>query len=94
MPIEKVVNLAPETDMIEVMEEMEPDIEIVLEEDGGATIDLDPQDDDVDFYSNLAEVLEDNEKSLISSELLSLFEADRSSRGEWEEMYSTCLDLL
>ncbi len=94
MPIEKVVNLAPETDMIEVMEEMEPDIEIVLEEDGGATIDLDPQDDDVDFYSNLAEVLEDNEKSLISSELLSLFEADRSSRGEWEEMYSKGLELL
>ena len=94
MPIEKVVNLAPETDIIEVMEEMEPDIEIVLEDDGSATVEIDPQDDDVEFYSNLAEVMDDNEMSLISSDLLALFEADRSSRGEWEEMYSKGLELL
>jgi len=94
MPIEKVVNLAPETDIIEVMEEMEPDIEIVLEEDGSATVEIDPQDDDVEFYSNLAEVMDDNEMALISSDLLALFEADRSSRGEWEEMYSKGLELL
>ena len=85
MPIEKVVNLAPETDIIEVMEEMEPDIEIVLEDDGSATVEIDPQDDDVEFYSNLAEVMDDSEMSLISSDLLALFEADRASRDEWEE---------
>ena len=53
------------------MEEMEPDIEIVLEDDGSATVEIDPpQDDDVEFYSNLAEVMDDNEMSLISSDLL------------------------
>ena len=94
MPVDKVVNLAPVTNIIEMADEMEPDIEIILDEDGGAVVEINPEDDDVEFYSNLAEVLDDNELSRISSDLLALFEADRSSRGEWEEMYSSGLELL
>ena len=94
MPVDKVVNLAPVTNIIEMTDEMEPDIEIILDEDGGAVVEINPEDDDVEFYSNLAEVLDDNELSRISSDLLALFEADRSSRGEWEEMYSNGLELL
>ena len=94
MPVDKVVNLAPVTNIIEMDDEMEPDIEIILDEDGGAVVEINPEDDDVEFYSNLAEVLDDNELSRISSDLLALFEADRSSRGEWEEMYSSGLELL
>ena len=94
MPVDKVVNLAPVTNIIEMTDEMEPDIEIILDEDGGAVVEINPEDDDVEFYSNLAEVLDDNELSRISSDLLALFEADRSSRGEWEEMYSSGLELL
>ena len=94
MPVDKVVNLAPVTNIIEMTDEMEPDIEIILDEDGGAVVEINPEDDDVEFYSNLAEVLDDSELSRISSDLLALFEADRSSRGEWEEMYSNGLELL
>ena len=94
MPVDKVVNLAPVTNIIEMADEMEPDIEIILDEDGGAVVEINPEDDEIEFYSNLAEVLDDNELSRISSDLLALFEADRSSRGDWEEMYSSGLELL
>ena len=94
MPIDKVVNLAPVTNIIEVEDELEPDIEIILEEDGGAVVEINPEEEEVEFYSNLAEVIEDNELGLISSDLLALFEADKTSRGEWEEMYSKGLALL
>tara|TARA_R110002072_G_scaffold163082_2_gene315436 strand:+ start:4315 stop:6666 length:2352 start_codon:yes stop_codon:yes gene_type:complete len=94
MPIDKVVNLAPEEDIVETMEEMEPDIEIILDDEGGAIVEINPEDDDVEFYSNLAEVIDDGELGQISSDLLALFEADRTSRGEWEELYSKGLELL
>ena len=93
MPIDKVVNLAPQEDIIELMGEMEPDIEIVLEDDGSAVIEVD-EEDDVEFYSNLAEVLDQDELSRISLDLSALFEADKSSRGDWESMYAKGLDLL
>ena len=90
MPVDKVVNLAPDTDIIEVMEEMEPDIEIIIDDEGGAVVEIDPEDDD----DNLAAVIDDDELARISSDLLSLFQADKSSRGEWEQMYSNGLELL
>jgi hypothetical protein len=94
MPVDKVVNLAPVTSIIEMADEMEPDIEIILDEDGGATVDFEPEDDEIEFHGNLAEVLDDTELGRISSDLLALFEADRASRSDWEEMYSGGLELL
>jgi hypothetical protein len=62
MPVDKVVNLAPVTDIIEMMGEEEPDIEIILEDDGSAVIEVN-EEDDVEFYSNLAEVVDEDELS-------------------------------
>jgi hypothetical protein len=62
MPVDKVVNLAPVTDIIELMGEEEPDIEIILEDDGSAVIEVN-EEDDVEFYSNLAEVVDEDELS-------------------------------
>jgi len=45
MPVDKVVNLAPVTDIIELMGEEEPDIEIILEDDGSAVIEVNEEDD-------------------------------------------------
>ena len=59
MPVDKVVNLAPVTDIIELMGEEEPDIEIILEDDGSAVIEVN-EEDDVEFYSNLAEVVDED----------------------------------
>jgi len=94
MPIDKVVNPAP-TIEIEIEDQGPmPDVEIVLEPDGGATIEIDDKADDVDFYDNLVEVIDKSELSGISLELLDMFEADKSSREQWEQMYAKGLDLL
>jgi len=71
-----------------------PDVEIVIEPDGGATVEIDTKEDDVDFYDNLVEVIDKGELSSISLELLDMFEADKSSREQWEQMYAKGLDLL
>ena len=92
MPIDKVVNLAPETNVYAIGEE-EAEIDIVIEDDGSAVVEVE-EDDDVDFYSNLAEVLDPSDMSFISNDLLALYEADKSSRGDWEQMYSSGLELL
>jgi hypothetical protein len=96
MPIDKVVNEAPVLDVVVTSEEeMLPDIEIILEEDGSATVELGEEDaQDVDFYANLADVVDPDVLGLISSELGQIFEADKSSRQDWEQMYAKGLDLL
>jgi hypothetical protein len=48
----------------------------------------------IDHGANLAEHLDDTELGEIKSELVGAFEADRSSRSEWEETYIKGLDLL
>ena len=87
MPVDKVVNLAPMTDARSMLDSAEQDIEIILEDDGSAVIEV-SEDEELNFYSNLAEVLDDTELGIISSELMALFEADKSSRKDWEQMYT------
>ena len=94
MPIDKVVNLAPSSDMMDMPEDLS-DIEIILEDDGSAIIELgEEEDDEVGFYGNLAEVIDQNDLGSISIDLMALFEADKSSRSDWEQMYSKGLELL
>lgn len=95
MPIDKVVNEAPVLDVVVASEEEMPEVEIILEEDGSATVEIgEEESQDVDFYANLAEVVDPDVMGLISSELGQLFEADKSSRQDWEQMYAKGLDLL
>jgi hypothetical protein len=93
MPVDKIVNEAPNTSIELEMEDL-PDVEVILEDDGGATVEIDEEDMDVDFYANLAELVDEEERSRMSRELLALFEADKSSREDWEQMYAKGLDLL
>ena len=94
MPIDKAVNPAPILEL-EIEEAAPlPDVEIILEADGSATVELDTKSDDVDFYDNLVEMIDKAELSGISLELLDMFEADKSSREQWEQMYAKGLDLL
>jgi hypothetical protein len=92
MPIDKSVNPAPLTVEIETPEM--PDVEIILEDDGSAVVEIGDEDSDVGFYGNLAEVVDEGELAHISIELMAMFEADKSGRGDWEQMYSKGLDLL
>ena len=89
---------APGTFVGKANEVLPEGIEIEAEEDGGVTVDFDPMAmvglDDGDFYRNLAEELDDRELGRLSSELLSEFDANKSSRSEWEDAYSKGLELL
>jgi len=73
------------------------DIEITPEEDGGMTVDFDPQDQrgkSDDFYMNLAEEIPDRELSRIAGDLMSEFDSNKSGRQEWEDAYANGLELL
>ena len=73
------------------------DIEMIPDEDGGVTIDFDPQDqrgESDDFYMNLAEEMPDRELSRIAGDLMSEFDSNKSGRQEWEDAYANGLELL
>jgi hypothetical protein len=94
MPIDKVVNLAPNSNIIEFDEDDGQDIEIIIEDDGSALIEIGMDDEEQDFYDNLADSIDPQDLGHISITLQALFDADKSSRGQWEEMYAKGLDLL
>ena len=95
----------PELEIIKKETEVEIDgqpvdidgLEIEMDEDGGATLDFDPMSampEEVEFYSNLAEVIDDRDLAELSDELMADFESDKSSRRDWEDAYVKGLDLL
>jgi len=74
---------------------------MVEDEDGGVTIDLEPQSSDLELAAalqnhdaNLAEVLDDRDLARIAGDLLDGYDNDRASREEWEQSYVNGLDLL
>ena len=72
--------------------EANPNVEMM--DDGSAVIGEQPDTVANTFDMNLAEVLDDNQLGVISSDLREAFEEDKSSRKEWEETYKKGLDLL
>ena len=72
--------------------EANPNVEMM--DDGSALIGEQPDTIANTFDMNLAEVLDDNQLGVISSDLREAFEEDKSSRKEWEETYKKGLDLL
>ena len=88
---------------LELPGSMEPkevgEIEVEMEDDGGAVIDFDPaataaESTPQDFYSNLAESMSDQQLSRLAGELMSEYEANKSSRQEWEDAFANGLELL
>ena len=85
---------------IDVMPEatgLPDNIEIINDEQGGATVDFDPQRagiEDQGHDSNLAEALDDETLDQISRDLRKDYENDKSSRDDWEKAYTDGLDLL
>ena len=71
--------------------------EMIESEDGGVLVDFAPMlDKDLgpSFSDNLAEFMEDDSLERLSSDLLSSYKGDRSSRKDWEETYIKGLDQL
>jgi hypothetical protein len=98
MAIEKAMNQMPSLEVViggAGIPDMGSDIEVIIEEDGGAIVEMGEQDaEEVDFYANLAAVIDPDELALVGLEVSAMFEADKGSRSDWEEMYAKGLDLL
>lgn len=83
-----------------VVEEMgDPEDSLVVEmDDGSVVVDFDPLAELMDlqdeFGSNLAEFIEDDELKTLALDLVSKFNSDKSSRGDWEDTYEQGLDQL
>ena len=80
----------------------EPDMEITIEDPESVEIDVDGLEislekgkpTDEDFDANLAEFMDENELSLLASELIEAVEDDLASRKDWIQTYVDGLDLL
>ena len=74
------------------------DIEVTQEEDGGATINFDPEAVNAgggeSHFDNLAELLPDDVTGKLGSELVENYNQYKSSRKDWEDSYTKGLDLL
>ena len=95
MPIDKAVNLAPDSEGFIVLGDMEeaPEIEVVIDEEG-VDVEIESPEEEKDFYANIAGDIDEQDLGRIARDLMAFFEADKSSRGEWEDMYAKGLDLL
>ena len=105
MAIEKGLYAAPDgLDEMEDMEDQDIDLEIevvdpeaVTLSDGSMEITLIPDANIAnlaDFDANLAEMLDDTQLNILSSDLTGLIEADVQSRQEWTDAYVKGLDVL
>ena len=74
-------------------------IEVTSEDDGGATIDFDPNANlkipgTESHFDNLADILPDEVIDPIGSELRFQYQDNKTSRKDWEQTYTQGLDLL
>ena len=102
--VETEINIPGQEEIVEaqqnnIEEQVGPDdIEVTQEEDGGATINFDPEAVNAgggeSHFDNLAELLPDNVLGKLGSELVANFEQYKSSRKDWEDSYTKGLDLL
>jgi hypothetical protein len=98
--VDKGLYAAPQG--MEELAEMEPDLEIEIEDPeevtiraGGMEIEIDPDRmDDDEFNKNLAEEIDEGDLENLASELLEDFEGDVSSRKDWLDTYVDGLELL
>ena len=81
---------------LEIQFEAPADESVVIElPGGGVEIELSPeQESSADHGDNLADYIDENILSSIGTELVTLYQADKDSRKEWEDTYVKGLDLL
>jgi len=83
---------------IQEPEELKGPIEVVPEEDGGATIDFEPGAINIPgteaHFDNLADILPDDVLEPIGNEMVQNYMDYKSSRKDWERGYTEGLDLL
>jgi hypothetical protein len=102
MAIEKALTQMPLgiTDEAEMLGG-EPDLEIEIVDPeevsirmGGLEIEIEKDEDEEDFYANLAEEMDPSELESMGSELLEDINGDLASRRDWEDTYKEGITLL
>ena len=82
----------------EDVEELKGPVEVIPEEDGGATIDYDPGAINTPgteaHFDNLADILPEDVVEPVGFEMVQNYMDYKSSRKEWESAYTSGLDLL
>ena len=99
---EKVHVESPEEAIIEQTEKLtetnDEGIEVTQHDDGSADIEFEPgkvnQPGSEDHTGNLAELLPDDVLGRLGSQLFQEYEDYKNSRKDWEQTYTTGLDLL
>ena len=102
MAVDKALSRAPKGLSANDPENMEPDLEIEIEDPesvdiktGDLTIHLEPgEEDEEGFSDNLAEYMDSDELAELAGDLLSDFDEDISSRKDWIQTYVDGLELL
>ncbi len=73
-------------------------VEVIPEEDGGATIDYEPGAINIpgteNHFDNLAELLPDDVLEPVGNDMVQNYMDYKASRKDWEQSYTTGLDLL
>ena len=84
----------PNEDIIEASE----DVEVTMDDDGGAEVSFDPNavdpSMDQDHFANLAESLGEEVLSPLGNKLYDQYTEYKESRGDWEQSYREGLELL
>ena len=79
-------------------EELKGPVEVIPEADGGATLDFEPGAINIpgteSHFDNLADILPDDVLEPLGNEMVQNYMDYKSSRKEWEQAYTTGLDLL
>ena len=73
------------------------DVEVTMDEEGGAEISFDPAADQLqstDHFQNLAEIMDDQELDELGTTLFDKYTDYKEYRGDWEQSYREGLDLL
>jgi len=87
------MNPVPIAEEQEATFELEPDGGIMVDFTGTA-IEMEAEAPIKEWYANIAENLDDETLSEISSTVYDSYEADKNSRQEWESMFERGFDLL
>ena len=102
--VKQEIELPSEEEVVEASQENieeaqgAQDIEVVQEEDGGATISFDPeainQPGTNEHFDNLADLLPEEVLGRLGSDLYENYTQYKASRKDWEDGYTKGLDLL
>ena len=101
---ETVVKVPKQEELVEARDEIiekknqQGNIEVTMDEEGGAEIAFDPravvEDGGQDHFDNLADFLGDDVLEPLGSKMIEQYNEYKESRGDWEDTYRNGLELL